>query len=685
MNIGELTATLGIDDSRILTAEKSFKKYGQMVENTMKTAEKSIRRHNGLIEDVEEALTELRDARKGAFSVEEIERYNKKIKEAEGAIKEYEEAGLPAEKQTNNLGESFKKLAGKIIVAAAIWKTLKSVIESTSTTATWFHSVIEGAKTGLDYFMKSIATANFSRFITGLREAIRAGRDFKYAMDEISDISRAYAIEEVDLQNKIEVQRQVMYENDKTSLAAKIKAGEQILTLLKQQADMEIELATKTYQAIAEKTGAKNKLTEDEIKYAIQHYTEIEKVGKEYNALASIMDYVNGQITKGLTVRNDVIEATSKQWVVLNDYNIKSVEDLEQAMKNLGSTAPTAGKLIEALGKMTDAEKDSITEAVVAVKEADNKFLIESRFIFRMIENMRDTSNTEQLKLIEEFYKEASRLHRLYLDQYADDIKNSTKGEYPEQPPRRDYRRDLMRFSDVGTAADQLAAKLKNIAERNVVFGASFDSVGNQLQFVRAGLEDLWERGLRPGIPLVDAHIAAYERLLYIQESVANKTALMRGIMVNAFQGMSNSISDALSSTENTLQAFGKFFGDFIKGMIFRLVAATIAAATLAIVLAMVMPGGISKVFKGLDAASKFGDIFKAGFKSFTGMAGGGTVPPGYPNDTYPALLSSGEKVIPPGKLGSQMVDIQVEDIVLEGDQLRILLGRASEKHNAVT
>ena len=33
-------------------------------------------------------------------------------------------------------------------------------------------------------------------------------------------------------------------------------------------------------------------------------------------------------------------------------------------------------------------------------------------------------------------------------------------------------------------------------------------------------------------------------------------------------------------------------------------------------------------------------------------MAQGGVIPPGYNNDTYPALLSSGETVVPPGKLG---------------------------------
>jgi len=35
----------------------------------------------------------------------------------------------------------------------------------------------------------------------------------------------------------------------------------------------------------------------------------------------------------------------------------------------------------------------------------------------------------------------------------------------------------------------------------------------------------------------------------------------------------------------------------------------------------------------------------------FKGFAKGGVVPPGYPNDTYPALLSSGEVVFTPSQL----------------------------------
>jgi hypothetical protein len=54
-------------------------------------------------------------------------------------------------------------------------------------------------------------------------------------------------------------------------------------------------------------------------------------------------------------------------------------------------------------------------------------------------------------------------------------------------------------------------------------------------------------------------------------------------------------------------------------------------------------------------------------------FAKGGIVPEGYPNDTYPARLTSGEMVIPPGKLdsiigkGEQEVVFRIEGTTLVG------------------
>ena len=62
-------------------------------------------------------------------------------------------------------------------------------------------------------------------------------------------------------------------------------------------------------------------------------------------------------------------------------------------------------------------------------------------------------------------------------------------------------------------------------------------------------------------------------------------------------------------------------------------------------------------------------------------MAQGGIVPPGYPNDTYPALLTSGEVVIPPRKL-REFAGGQVE-FRIEGTTLLGILNKMNKRLNS--
>lgn len=118
-----------------------------------------------------------------------------------------------------------------------------------------------------------------------------------------------------------------------------------------------------------------------------------------------------------------------------------------------------------------------------------------------------------------------------------------------------------------------------------------------------------------------------------------------------AFGSFSNMIADSMFIAGDSMEAFGKLFADFVKNMIARLVAATIAAAALAAVLSIITGGGASVggIFKGMKS---FGEFFKAGFGQFSGfgMASGGTVPMGFPNDTFPAMLTSKERVLTPAE-----------------------------------
>ena len=68
------------------------------------------------------------------------------------------------------------------------------------------------------------------------------------------------------------------------------------------------------------------------------------------------------------------------------------------------------------------------------------------------------------------------------------------------------------------------------------------------------------------------------------------------------------------------------------------------------------------------------------------GLAEGGIVPPGYPNDTFPARLSSGEAVIPLDRLssiiGDQGQQVFIPDLRISGEDLVIVFNKAQNNFN---
>jgi hypothetical protein len=174
------------------------------------------------------------------------------------------------------------------------------------------------------------------------------------------------------------------------------------------------------------------------------------------------------------------------------------------------------------------------------------------------------------------------------------------------------------------------------------------------------------------------------QRAMYETEYAAFE---LGGVMGDVFAGMANSISDALGETENIFKAFWKFFTDFIKGMIIKLVAATIAALALAVILSLIGLGpGLGKIGQGIAKMGSFIDIFKEGFGAFGGfkMASGGVVPGGYPNDTFPAMLSSGETVMTPQQMrnfGGSM-DITLKTDLTRGEDLYWCIEEVKRKRN---
>lgn len=172
----------------------------------------------------------------------------------------------------------------------------------------------------------------------------------------------------------------------------------------------------------------------------------------------------------------------------------------------------------------------------------------------------------------------------------------------------------------------------------------------------------------------VEGSLAPFsERFPLLAEQIQGVTSALQ-------QGLNQAFSDffdtLVSGGRNAFGSFAKALKQAVKDMVKQLLAAIATAAVLAALISVIFPGsaGFGSVFKGvLGGGNPLGFI--------PGFAEGGIVPPGYPNDTYLARLSSNEAVIPLSKLSGMMERSQpvVAETVIRGEDIVLSYNRANQ------
>jgi len=144
----------------------------------------------------------------------------------------------------------------------------------------------------------------------------------------------------------------------------------------------------------------------------------------------------------------------------------------------------------------------------------------------------------------------------------------------------------------------------------------------------------------------------------------------LREVAGGAMAGVANEIGAMVTGAEASFKSLANSMLSSISQIINGLLAKAIAG---------MIAGEAQKGLLGLATAAVGVGALKAMFSSnVPKMASGGVIPPGYPNDTYPALLSSGETVTPPGKLspgGGQLT------AVVRGQDLLFSMNEASRRN----
>lgn len=170
-------------------AVKGVRELAQESQKLYDNNKKAQQREVGLIADIEKELDRLKEKKRNAFTIESIEKYNKKIKEAEQDLREYNKAGLETEKQTNTLSQSITKWALSLGGATAALKLLKDALLTTTQGINAFNIVTAASKQVLQNIVTGV-----SDWTAGVGNAIQVQK--KYNELRLKEVVETYKAKE---------------------------------------------------------------------------------------------------------------------------------------------------------------------------------------------------------------------------------------------------------------------------------------------------------------------------------------------------------------------------------------------------------------------------------------------------------------------------------------------------------
>lgn len=126
---------------------------------------------------------------------DKIERSKKTVKGWSAETGRAGQASAGFSKQLNALaGGGIAKLAGGFGLVATAGATFKKIIDSSQTSADKFDYAVEGAKTTVDQFFKSISMGDFTNFVNGLDDVYKRAKNARMELDQLWNTQLSFNI-----------------------------------------------------------------------------------------------------------------------------------------------------------------------------------------------------------------------------------------------------------------------------------------------------------------------------------------------------------------------------------------------------------------------------------------------------------------------------------------------------------
>lgn len=239
-------------------------------------------------------------------------------------------------------------------------------------------------------------------------------------------------------------------------------------------------------------------------------------------------------------------------------------------------------------------------------------------------------------------------------------------------------------------AMQDLQNELAFIAALEGALGDTYDDVGAQMQAYQSALQAVM-RSEEADAEVIEHLIQKIRELRSEQQKLNDSTQMITNTIARTSSSMLTALGEAIAGTE---QGFKHLVNTILNGAE-QIIHALLTQA----IIGLISKETTSKGVWGLATAAVGIGVLKALVNKSTSdidnyaqiqqpahMAEGGVVPRGYPNDTFPAMLSSGEAVIPLNRMERrpQILDVRGH-FELDGRTILFAIDRAAIEYENLT
>ncbi len=383
---------------------------GQM----QKKVEERQKREKGLIEDTIDAIKAMEEARKKAYDIKEVEKYNKKIAEARLTLDEYNKVGIKttevikeqgkemsgygdktkevgnaigavsgaaggAVSKVRSLGAAFKALIANpigiaITAIVAAFTALIKLLKSTDSGITEIHARMEQLKAIFDVIRQRIIAfgsaignifkgnwkqaaedmkASFQGIGAQMREATAAAYAYQQALDVIQNAEDNYISQSADIRNEIAKLEYSAQDRTKTFTERK-KALEDAIRLGEEELEAQKEFSRRKLEEEIKYLAGRNRLTETEV-YQFLKMTEEERAAAD-ETLKTFYNLNENRIIN--------LEKMYAEWVDLD------TRFFQVNKRNISRLSGFIEQETRAANEKRLAQQKEFTEALIKIEEA---------------------------------------------------------------------------------------------------------------------------------------------------------------------------------------------------------------------------------------------------------------------------------------------------------------------------